>query len=208
MTPQGSVTHWLALLEEGDEGAAQRLWERYFSRLVALARSRLWGANRREADEEDVALSAFASLCAGVQAGRFPQLADRQGLWRLLVVITARKALDLRAYQNRKIRHPPDPGRPRPERPVYSLAHQGAQGLEAVIGLEPSPEFAAQVAEECQRLLGALDTPTLREIAVAKMEGYTNEEIAARLGRSLSAVERKLRLIRRAWDSAGEPGPE
>ena len=37
-------------------------------------------------------------------------------------------------------------------------------------------------------------------MAVWKREGYTNEEIAAKLGRSLATAERKLRLIRAAWE--------
>jgi hypothetical protein len=95
MPAPGSVTNWLVQLKEGDAAAAQPLWERYFPRMVVLARKWLQGARRREADEEDVALSAFDSFCRGAAQGRFPQLADRDDLWRLLVVVTARKALDL-----------------------------------------------------------------------------------------------------------------
>ncbi len=88
---QGSVSRWLGDLKAGDAAAAQPLWERYFARLVGLARAKLRGARRggAAADEEDAALSAFNSFCAGVACGRFPQLADRDDLWRLLVVITA-----------------------------------------------------------------------------------------------------------------------
>src|SRR3954465_6949521 len=92
MSPEGSVTRWLAPLQAGDPAAAQQLWERYFRRLVGLARTKLRGAPRRAADEEDVALSAFDSFCRHAEAGRFPRLADRDSLWRLLVTVTARKA--------------------------------------------------------------------------------------------------------------------
>jgi hypothetical protein len=47
------------------------------------------------ADQEDVALSAFDSFCRNAEEGRFPHLDDRDNLWRLLVVITARKASKL-----------------------------------------------------------------------------------------------------------------
>src|SRR5438874_7802874 len=96
MTSEGSVTGWLGQLQGGDPAAAQRLWERYFQRLVGLARDRLRNAPRRAADEEDVALSAFDSFCRRAEQGRFPQLIDRDGLWRLLVVMTARKAAHLK----------------------------------------------------------------------------------------------------------------
>src|SRR6516162_5737990 len=93
--PEGSITYWLHQLQAGDQEAAQELWNRYFQRLVGLARSKLRGAPRRVADEEDVALSAFDSFCRHAEQGRFPDLADRDGLWRLLVVMTSRKSAHL-----------------------------------------------------------------------------------------------------------------
>ncbi len=86
------VTRWIRRLADGDELAAQRIWERYFEDLTRLARKRLAGLPRRAADEEDVALSAMNSFYRGALAGRFPQLSDREDLWKLLVTITARKA--------------------------------------------------------------------------------------------------------------------
>src|SRR5438067_355347 len=95
MTSPGSVTVWLVQLKAGDTAAAQHLWQGYFRRLVGLARQRLRGGHRIVADEEDVALSAFDSFCQGVEQQRFPQLADRDDLWQLLVLLTARKACRL-----------------------------------------------------------------------------------------------------------------
>src|SRR5207253_6330209 len=94
MSAEGSITRWVTALKEGDAAAAQPLWERYHRRLVALARAKLRAARRRAADEEDVVQNAFHSFFEGVARGRFPRLDDRDDLWRLLVVITARKALD------------------------------------------------------------------------------------------------------------------
>ena len=70
-----------------------------------------------------------------------------------------------------------------------------------LIGDEPTPEFAAQVTEECDRLLGRLGDDKLRQIAVWKMEGHTNPEIAEMLGSSLRSVARKLETIRLTWNS-------
>ena len=69
----GSVTCWLGHLREGDLSAAQPLWERYFSRLVVVARGKLKKLRRTRADqdEEDAALSAFNSFCDGAARGRF-----------------------------------------------------------------------------------------------------------------------------------------
>src|SRR5271163_1354147 len=95
MTSGGSVTHWIQLLEAGEDAAARAIWERYFRRLVGLAREKLRGAARRVADEEDVALSVLDSFCRGLEEGRFPNLQDRDKLWKVLVLLTARKAIRL-----------------------------------------------------------------------------------------------------------------
>src|SRR5262245_23340226 len=151
-----SVTHWIGRLRAGDQAAAQPLWERYFRQLVGLARKRLQGTPRRAADEEDAALSAFDSVCRGIERLRFPQLVDRDDLWRLLVVITARKALA-------QVRH--ETWQKRGGGKVQAGAEGDEDALAQVLGPEPSPAFAAQVAEECGRLLDLLADPELRSIA-------------------------------------------
>jgi DNA-directed RNA polymerase specialized sigma24 family protein len=191
MSSSGSITYWVERLKGGDHLAAQKLWEGYFQQLVGLARNKLHGMPRRVADEEDVALSAFHSFCQGAERGQFPQLADREDLWKLLVVITARKALDLKEYQSRQKRGgglvgPADPA-------------TDEQALEEIISREPTPEFAAQVADECQALLNRLGDPSLQAIALWKMEGYSTEQIADRLHCVPRTVERKLKLIRSYW---------
>jgi hypothetical protein len=104
MASEISITRCIEALKGGDHDAAQRIWEAYFHRLVGLARARLLDAPRRAADEEDVALSAFDSFCRGVDAGRFPRLDDRHDLWQVLVLITVRKAIDLRQHEGRQVR--------------------------------------------------------------------------------------------------------
>ena len=197
---QGSVTHWLRELKAGDREAAQPLWDRYFHRLVVLARGRLRAMHvaTADADEEDAALSAFDSFCAGVGRGRFPQLSDRDNLWRLLVTITKRKALDQAKRQRRQKR---GGGRLRNEADLAgSLSGGPGMGLEQLVGEEPTPEFAALVAEEYRNRLEALEDETLRQIASWKLEGYTNEEIATGLGCALRTVANKLKLIRLKWE--------
>jgi DNA-directed RNA polymerase specialized sigma24 family protein len=154
----------------------------------------LRNAPRRVADEEDVALSAFDSLCRGIEQGRFPDLKDRHGLWALLVLITARKAADLANYQRRRRRGGgPVRGDSAPEPPGDEGGADGFAGLEAD---DPTPGVAALLAEEVRVLLDRMGSDELRAIAVWKLEGYTNAEIAARLGCAAVSVERRLRLIR------------
>jgi DNA-directed RNA polymerase specialized sigma24 family protein len=196
MPSAGSVTLWIGRLKAGDPAAAQKLWEGYFQRLVALARARLQAAPRRAADEEDVALSAFHSFCRRAGEGRFPSLTDRDDLWQLLMLLTVRKASNLVRLERRQKR---GGGKER-----NASAAAGA-ALAELIGREPDPKLAAEVAEECRALLERLGDPTLQAVAVWKMEGHTNEEIAAKLGRAVGTVERKLQLIRRIWEAEGLP---
>jgi DNA-directed RNA polymerase specialized sigma24 family protein len=196
MTPGGSVTHWLGQLQAGDAAAAQELWQRYFARLVGLARKKLEGTPRRTADEEDVALSAFGSFCRNAERGRFPDLQDRDGLWQLLVTITARKVCHLLRDAARLKRGGGIVADPRRDE---------QSSLDQIVGSEPTPEFAAQVAEECQRLLKQLGSSELEAVALWKMEGYSNDEIADKLNCAPRTVQRKLRLIRSIWEKGRAP---
>jgi DNA-directed RNA polymerase specialized sigma24 family protein len=195
MSADGSVTRWLGLLRAGDEGAAQALFERYFRRLVGLARMKLRRSPPRAADEEDVALSAFDSFCRAAEQGRFPRLHDRDDLWRLLLVITRRKAAHLLRDERRLKRGG-----------AAAAAAEDENLLDELLSREPSPEFAAELADESRHLLGLLhDAPDLEAVAVARLEGYTVEEIAARLDYAGRSVKRKLKLIRSTWEKEVTP---
>src|SRR5438094_672479 len=91
MSSDDPVTLWIDELRNADEAAAQKLWLHFVSRLYDLARKKLMPETRRVYDEEDAAQSAFHSVCAGIAAGRFPDLQDRDSLWHLLLAITGRK---------------------------------------------------------------------------------------------------------------------
>jgi DNA-directed RNA polymerase specialized sigma24 family protein len=203
MSSPGSVTLWITQLKAGANDAAQPLWEKYFRRLVCYARDKLASVPRRAADEEDVALSAFASFCRAVAQGRFPALHDRDDLWQLLVLITDRKACDLANYERRQRR---GGGKVLDE---AALRQGDAAAEDAPLAQlrspEPSPEFALRAAEEWRRLLDLLGDADLQQVTVWKMEGYTVEEIAAQLGRAPRTVKRWLRLIRQIWKRELEP---
>jgi DNA-directed RNA polymerase specialized sigma24 family protein len=196
---KGSVPRWLGELKAGGQEAVQPLWDRYFQRLVSLERAwlRAVHAAAADADEEDAALSAFDSCSRGAARGRFPQLADRDDLWRDLVMITRRKALDQVERQRRQQR---GGGRVRNEADLGGPNGNTATTLEQLFGSDPTPEFAARVAEEYRNRVIALPDDTLRQVAKWKLEGYINDEIAARLGCALRIVANKLRLIRMRWE--------
>ncbi len=193
-TPHDSVTHLLTQLKAGQESSVEKLWERYFHRLVALARTRLPAACRRAADEEDVALSAFASFCRGFDAGRFPRLDDRDNLWRVLLTLVTRKASHLLRDARRG------------KRDILRLLDEASldeRGMDQFVDEELTPAFAAEVAEECERRLDALENDELRQVAILKMEGYANGEIAEQMDCAPRTVDRRLQLIRDLWIEGG-----
>jgi DNA-directed RNA polymerase specialized sigma24 family protein len=196
----GSVTIWLGQLRVGDPDAARLIWNRYFSQVARLARARLRGSPLQVSDEEDVAAAAFDSFYRAVRQDTFPQLADRDDLWQVLVTLTIRKAID--------------------QRRRWAAVRRG--GGESPVGLEeeladqlasrePDPQLAAQVADQFAHLLGALadDELQLRRIALLKLEGHENEAIAASCGCGLRTVERRVCLIRKTWEElSSEALPE
>jgi RNA polymerase sigma factor (sigma-70 family) len=190
------ITRWISSLKEGDDQAIQKVWERYFEKLVRLARQHLSGLPRRVADEEDVALSAFNSFCQAATQGRFPQLNERESLWKLLITITIRKAKHFRRDQFRLKR---DPHRLVDPAPTSTESGSLVSPLDNQAADEPTPDFAAEMAEQTEQLLNLLQEKELKQIALWKMDGYTNEEIATGLNCALSTVERRLRLIRDLW---------
>jgi DNA-directed RNA polymerase specialized sigma24 family protein len=192
MPSHGSITRWLGKLKAGDPAAAQQLWDRYFQRLVGLARLKLRAVPRQNRDEEGVAASAFHSFCRGAGKGQFPQLLDSDNLWRLLAAITARKAAHLVRDETR-LKRGGAAGRVSPA--------EEAAVLEQLLSREPTAEMAAQMADQCRHLLRRLGAKELEAVAVARMEGYSVEEIAALLGLSKWSIKRKLQLIRDIWEN-------
>lgn len=194
MSDADSVTIWIGRLKDGDQDAVRRLWDRYFAQLVRLANFKMRGLSRTAVDDEDVALSAFGSFCRAVGKGSLRQLESRDDLWQILVSMTTRKSIDQRRRQQALRRGGPD---------VLAATLNDEIVLESLLGRDPDPQFSALVAEEFQSLLDRLKDEQMRDIALGKLEGYTNQEIADHLGCSLRTVERRLDMIRKAWDDLG-----
>jgi DNA-directed RNA polymerase specialized sigma24 family protein len=181
----GSVTVYLDQLKDGDPAAVQRLWERYFHRLIHLAHAKLRTAPRLAGQDEDVALNALDSFFRAVERDRFPQLHNRNDLWQILVMLTLRKTYGLIRRERRRVPLADGPGI--------------AEILQKAGDREPTPDEAVEFAEECERLLDLLNNSKLRQVALWKLEGLTNEEIAEKLKCVPRTVERKLQTIRETW---------
>jgi DNA-directed RNA polymerase specialized sigma24 family protein len=203
MASTHSVTRWLQELKQGDRQAVGPLWERYFTRLVHLART-WFPRTTAAASAEDAAIDAFASFCQRAERDGFARLFDRDDLWQILLVLAFRKRCNQIQYEQRQRRQPAG-GR------VYvaSALEQDDGEAEALftnmLSREPEPLLVVQAAEECRRLLAELEDDQLRQVAQWKVEGITNEEIAAKLGRAVATVERKLARIRHLWEKELTP---
>jgi RNA polymerase sigma factor (sigma-70 family) len=193
MSSAGSVTQLLGLIKTGDAEAAQKLWELFSRRLLNVARTRLPAHSLGVADEEDVVQSVLASFFTGARRGKFTRLRNRSNLWILLSLMTKRKALNLCRDQSKR--------RPPVARPAHdpSTNDRFVTCVEELIDPALSPQVQVLVQEECQRMLNMLDDARLRSIAIWKMEGYTDAEIASMLGCAARTIERKLALIRGIW---------
>jgi len=197
-----SITHFLELLRSGSDSqaqkAAQAVWDRYSRQLLELARRHLESRARVREDEEDVLQDAYKSFVIRLQRGEYT-IEDRFDLWRLLVRMTENKARNVIA-KHRKLKRDY-------RREVLTKARDGGQSaptvLELAQAIEPTPDDAAILAEEAARRLAMLPED-LRRLALRKLEGFTEQELAGAkmMDCSVRTVERKLRRIRAIWEAA------
>jgi RNA polymerase sigma factor (sigma-70 family) len=175
------------------EAAARQIWERYFHALLGLARNHLAQRVRRREDEEDVLQSMYKSFCLRQQRGDF-DLAGRDQLWSLLVQITlckVRNAAARHRQAKRDVTRELVPPRDDPEAARWAMEQMETSG--------PTPEEAAVLNEALELRLQALPDVELRQIALRKLEGWSNREIADCKGCTERTVERKLERIRARW---------
>jgi RNA polymerase sigma factor (sigma-70 family) len=176
-----SITRLIRAAQDDRASAVGPLLTAYFDRLVRLVRQRLRNLPGLVDFDEDLALRAFYSVYQRVRDPTRPlNLTGRDDLWRLLATRTISRAIDLIRRQ----------------RPGQMLSDPE---LERLLSREPAPEDVALMGDECRRLLDGLGDPQLRQIALWKVEGYTNEEIATRLDCVPRTIERKLSRIRVLW---------
>lgn len=190
---EDTIAFWLKRLKGGDEDAARQMWMHCFDRLLRIAKRKLGDLPNRAYDEEDLALSAFHSLCRGAEAGRFERLESQSDLWQILLMITSRKAANRMKYDLAEKR---GKGRVRGDSAFGASSESLAVGMSDAASEEA---FCEGLSIECEEMLEGLGDDMLRRIAMLRLEGHTNREIAAIIGRAESTVDLKLKLIRDRW---------
>lgn len=194
-----SIAGWIDQLSDGNEEAAEPLWEHGCGRVREFARHKLDRYTRRRYDENDAANSAFHSLCRGLADGRL-SAENRDALWGLLAVITSRKISAQQRLLKRKKRGGGD------LRGESGFAELGDAGIDAIEGDQKAPDVLAEISESCAQLLNALPDEMMKRIVLLKFEGAKNGEVASELQCTRRTVERKLERIRRIWVEAGLHG--
>jgi RNA polymerase sigma-70 factor (ECF subfamily) len=178
---------WLLgeLSRGGNEEAARRLFDEYVDRLLALARAHLSQRLAQRVDPEDVVQSVFRTFFGRVKDGRF-HIQGRDDLCKLLTTITLHKVLRQVNFHRAAKRNP------------QQEAARGDWSREDLVNLltrEPSPEVTIAFLDQLEHLVGRL-RPREREILDLRLQGYTNEEIAARLGTYERAVRRDFERVK------------
>ena len=170
-------------LRRGDELIVGEFWDQYGPLLLKVAENNLAENLRRRVGPEDVVQSACRTFLRRAKGGQF-QLEGTEGLWRLLCAITLTKIREQARYHRRHKRS-------MDQETNVDAADVSGGGLTAS---GPTPQEAAEFAEQYQKLLADLD-PEEREMLELKLQDMTQEEIAARLGCTDRTVRRILKRL-------------
>lgn len=189
----GSISRAIASLEGQDEVAAELIWNRYFRRLCEYCDVLIYQRHQKHISADEIASSAFLALFDGIKNRRFEQVRNRDELWQMLTLIAARKAINRGLAQDRQRR---GGGKVRGS---SAFDHRSIDNVTDYLQRELDPQEYLELEELSEQLLGALTIENLKTIAIWRMAGFSNDEMAKKLNCSVRTIERKLNLIREIW---------
>jgi RNA polymerase sigma-70 factor (ECF subfamily) len=164
----------------GDQEAARLLFELYAERLMTLAKWRVGARLTSRVDPEDILQSVFGTFFRRLREGHF-QFQDQDDLLRLLVRITLHKTLKQISYQTAAKRDPHQ---------EVGQEVESNEGLGQVLAREEPPDVAIAFMDQWEAIMRRLGSQE-RQILEMRMQGFTNEEIAKKLG----IYDRKIRRL-------------
>lgn len=195
MEMNSSVTEWITQLRNGHSSACDKLWPFYLKRLTAIIAKKLETSRKGVSDEEDVLIETCEICFRKIKEGNYPNIASRHDLWRLLTKIATRKAID----QIRKSKKGVDKITSHATQTVHTQESSfELNQIDNFPGGEPTPEFAAMVADESRYRLSQVPTK-MSEVVKLRMQGFTLKEISEKTGISLPTVQRYLNFVREVW---------
>jgi RNA polymerase sigma-70 factor (ECF subfamily) len=170
----------LELCRAGNEDAARQLFERYAERLLALARRRISQRLAGRVDAEDCVQSALRTFFHRARQGKFV-VKEQDDVAKLLMRITVHKTLRQVAF------HQAD------KRDASSELRQGKQAQkrwDELLAEEPTPDHAVAFLDQLETFFNQL-RPQERQILEMRLGGFSNDEIAEKLG----VYDRKIRRV-------------
>lgn len=192
----GSISRWLVDRTRSSQTAsATLLWQHFGVRLVRIARHQLRSIRDPGYGSEDLALSTFQEFHRRILEGGYPNLTDRDQLWRLLFTISLNKARNFRRAILRRKRYRLGPCYVPVDR---SSSNRSRDAVD-------SPSAVVAVVEECHCLLQLLDesdpSGRLRAIAMLRFEGASKAQIARNLGSTRRTIDARIQWIQAIWNS-------
>lgn len=189
-TPEDQVL--IDLWRQGDEDAARQIVENYLDRLLLLARRRLSQRLASRVDAEDIVQSVFRTFFHRLKEGKFV-FAEQDDLCKLLMRITLHKTLRQVAFHKAAKR---DPGM------ETAQGEHHREQLLALLDAEPTPEATVAFCDQLEHFLAQL-RPQERQILELRLQGFTNEEIAQKLGLYDRKIRRVLEHVRVVAEKEG-----
>lgn len=187
--PAGSITQFYRQLIDGDRSATDGLWQRFFPRLTALARTTVGRLPQQVTDVDDAVQSAFIAFWQQAERGDFAANLNRDNLWNLLATMTVRKA-QKQARRERSQKR--GAGKILGEQAVSGIEDDGA--FDQLAPALPASDYDLV----CEEFLSQLDDE-LRSIVVLRLLGHSTEDIARQLQCTQRKIQRKLQLVQIKW---------
>jgi RNA polymerase sigma-70 factor, ECF subfamily len=188
MADEASLHELLDRWRQGDQAAATAIYSRYEQRLIELAERKIGRQLQRRVGPESIALTVLDTVLKRLATGAYYVDPD-QSLWNLLQVVAGNKISGLAKYHHA--------GQRDVDKEVLPQQTDSSDGREppgiSVIR-EPPPEEAAILADELEKIRTRLK-PDDFEIVQLQFQGYSNPEIAERLGCARQTVRYKVKRI-------------
>lgn len=165
-------------LRSGDESAASEVYDRYAKRVFGLVHQQMADRLRAQVQPEDIVQSVFKSVFRGINTGNYDAPAGGT-LWQLMAIVAVHKV-------RRNARR----------RTALRRDARRTQSLDAMEKFDTPDDFTPEEFESAVREAIEDLKDTEQDVVLLRVQGYSVEEIAAKLERSRRSIERALQNIR------------
>ena len=205
----GSISLLIKKLRtDADQEAAHDIYVKYFDQLVIRLRHRINRKVHSIGDSEDAAQFALAEVLNNILEGRYPDLANREGLWALMVHIgdmRTKQVWRMATADRRDVRR---------LKPLNSTPAQDSEVTPALFDPDcdsiPVP-MLVEVEDMVGYLIQRFSKTEYKDILSWELQGYTAPEIKEKLEQQLQrhvadSSLRRWRRLMRAELRANYPG--